>query len=210
MDTPTIKAGQAQDWLAAARNGQPDALDQLWSQCRDYLRLAATRELSSELRAKLSPSDIVQETLTAAQQSLGQFRGTTDEELHGWLRRILHNQVTQAHRRFLVVEKRDVRRERSLSTDEETAGWNGAGLEIHATPWRALVADERAAALRAALAKLPEDYRRVIVQRAWERRSFAEIAVGLGRTEGAIRKLWLRGLVRLAQEWSTHDSGSSV
>ena len=83
MDTPTIKAGQAQDWLAAARNGQPDALDQLWSQCRDYLRLAATRELSSELRAKLSPSDIVQETLTAAQQSLGQFRGTTDEELHG-------------------------------------------------------------------------------------------------------------------------------
>jgi len=210
VDTPTIKAGQAQDWLAAARNGQPDALDQLWSACRDYLRLAATRELSTELRGKLSPSDIVQETLTAAQQSLGEFRGTTDEELHGWLRRILHNYVAQAHRRFLVAEKRDVRRERSLSTDQETAGWYGAGLEIHATPWRKLVADERALALQVILKRLPEDYRQVVVARAYDRQSFAEIAVAMRRSEGTIRKLWLRGLERIAQEWLANDSRPSV
>lgn len=208
MDTPATTGQPAIDWLARARAGDAAALGQLWAQCRDYLRLAATRDLSTELRAKLSPSDIVQETLTAAQQSLGQFRGTTDEELHGWLRRILHNQVTQAHRRFLAAEKRDVRREQSL--DGEACQCRDSRLEQHATPWRALAADERAVALRDALAKLPEDYRQVIVHRAWERRSFAEIAAELGRSEEAIRKLWLRGLVRLAQEWSAHDSGSSV
>ncbi|MGE0538416.1 MAG: sigma-70 family RNA polymerase sigma factor [Pirellulales bacterium] len=194
--------------MLAARDGDVAALEQLWTACRDYLRLAAARELSAELRAKLSPSDIVQETLTAAQQSLVQFRGTTDEELHGWLRRILHNQVTQAHRRFLAAEKRDVRREQSL--DGKACQCHDPRLEQHATPWRALAADERAVALRTALAKLPEDYRQVIVQRAWERRSFAEIAGELGRSEAAVRKLWLRGLDRLAQEWSAHDSGSSV
>lgn len=210
MDTPTAARRPAIDWLALARGGETAALESLWAECRDYLRLAAARELSSELRAKLSPSDIVQETLTAAQQGLGQFRGESEAELHAWLRRILLNYVTQAHRRYLVGEKRDVRRERSLNADEGRAECSGASLEIHATPWRTLVADERAVALQAALVKLPESYRQVIVARAWGRQSFAEIAVEMGRSEAAVRKVWLRGLDRLAQEWSAHDSGSSV
>ncbi|MBX9790996.1 MAG: sigma-70 family RNA polymerase sigma factor [Pirellulales bacterium] len=210
METPTPAAGAAIDMVFAARDGDAAALEQLWTTCRDYLRLAAARELSTELRAKLSPSDIVQDTLTAAQQSLGQFRGTSDEELHGWLRRILHNQVTQAHRRFLAADKRDVRREQRLDGGPGLGGNGDARLEQHATPWRKLVADERAVALQALLASLPDDYRRVVRARAFERRSFAEIAAELGRSEGAIRKLWLRGLERLAEEWPAHDSGSSV
>ena len=208
MDTPATPAPQAIDWVFASRAGDRDALEQLWRSCRDYLLLAAAKGLSPELQAKVSPSDIVQETLRAAHGNLRQFRGHTEAELHAWLRRILENKVRAAHRQFLVAEKRNVRREIPLQADPDSTAVGGPELVFHGTPWRSLVANERAIALRAAIQKLPDTYRYVIVARAWQRRSFAELAVKLGRSEAAVRKIWLRGLERLAQECQSHDCES--
>ena len=44
------------------------------------------------------------------------------------------------------------------------------------------------------LESLPEDYRKVIVMRNLRGISNAEIAVKLGRSEPAVRMLWLRAL----------------
>ena len=52
----------------------------------------------------------------------------------------------------------------------------------------------------AALERLPENYRRVVVWYQYERLTFDEIGRRLDRTAEAARKLWSRALVRLTEE----------
>ena len=56
---------------------------------------------------------------------------------------------------------------------------------------------ERRAALFQLVDRLPEDQRRVIVERFVEQKSIREIAQGLKRTEGAVKQLQFRALEKL-------------
>ena len=47
------------------------------------------------------------------------------------------------------------------------------------------------------LAKLPDDYREVIILRNLEGLSHEEVARRMGRGTGAVRMLWVRALARL-------------
>ena len=88
--------------LEQARGGNDVALGALLELYRNYLRLVARSLISSALRVKLEPSDLVQETFLKAHREFTQFAGRSEPELVAWLRRILvrslANQVKH-HRR---------------------------------------------------------------------------------------------------------------
>ena len=69
-----------------------------------------------------------------------------------------------------------------------------------ATPSAAVVRQEQDEALQAALARLPDDYRRVLALRYDEERTFEEIGTLLQRSPNAARKMWLRAIERLQRE----------
>ena len=54
---------QVDECIQLAQQGCPNSLGQLYERCQRYLLLIANNELGEEFRAKLGPSDIVQETL---------------------------------------------------------------------------------------------------------------------------------------------------
>jgi RNA polymerase sigma-70 factor, ECF subfamily len=189
-----------QEWLRAARQGSREAMGKLLDACRAYLLLVANRELSADLRAKGGASDIVQETFFDGQRDFSRFKGETEEELLAWLRGILLHKLSMFDRYYRQAAKRQIARETPLETSH---GKSQAALALPAsTPspsWHA-VAREEAAALDEAIARLPDECRRIITLINLEDFSFAAAAAAMSRSVDATRRLWGRAVHLLADE----------
>jgi RNA polymerase sigma-70 factor (ECF subfamily) len=165
---------------------------------RSYLRLLAGAQLEPRLKAKLDPSDLVQQTLLQAYQALEEFRGASEAELAAWLRQILARNLANAAR-DLGRQKRDVRRERSL---EAAVADSSARLEAwlaaeQPSPSEQADRDEQLLRLAAALGELPEAQRQALewhYLRGW---TVSRIALEMGRSDTAVVGLLHRGLKQL-------------
>ena len=191
--------------ISSAHQGSSSALGEVLEACRAYLLFVATRNLEHDLRPKISPSDVVQETCVEAQRNFVQFDGTTKRELLGWLRGILKNRVRKAERRFRTAAKRQLGREIQLAGFTSVIAPNPNVPASASFPGRQIIADEDAARLAQALCGLPIDYQQVIQLRNWELRSFAEIGERMNRSSEAARSLWSRAVQRLTEELEPHD-----
>jgi RNA polymerase sigma-70 factor (ECF subfamily) len=167
---------------------------------RSYLLAIANRQLDPVLRVKGGASDIVQETFLEAQRDFGQFAGTTAAELRAWLLRLMTNNLANFARSYRSTSKRDLDREVGLP-GATVFGPTGGGLAGDTpTPSVEAMSQEMESAVERAIQRLPEDQRQVILLRNREDRPFDEIAVLMGRSENAVRKLWFRAVERLQQE----------
>jgi RNA polymerase sigma-70 factor, ECF subfamily len=188
-----------------ARKGAPDAIGRIFEAARGELLDLADRELPVDLRMKVGPSDLVQETAVDMQRDFGQFTGTTAEECYAWLREVLQHNVVDAIRRYRMAQKRDVARETSLTgvRSGEMRGLN----EPPRLPDGSAIRREEAAVISTTLGRLPPDYRRVLELRYWGGMSFVAMAPELGRSPEAVRKLWFRALERLQDELAVSQGG---
>jgi RNA polymerase sigma-70 factor (ECF subfamily) len=197
MSDPAKGAAQ---WLAGARDGSPEDLGRVLEACRGYLLLVAERELAPDLRAKGGASDLVQETFLEAQRDFAQFHGDSEAELLAWLRRLLLNNLANFTRHYRATGKRRVGLEKALAADDSSCP---AGERLAAdtpSPSGEAQANEQAEAVRQALERLPEDYRRIIVLRYQEKRPHEEIARLMNRSANATRQLLVRAIERLQKE----------
>jgi RNA polymerase sigma-70 factor (ECF subfamily) len=187
--------------LEQARAGDVAARGRLLELYRNYLRLLARSLIGSAIQVRLEPSDLVQETFLEAHRDLGSFTGRTEAELLVWLRRIMvRNAMDQAKRHG--AQRRDVRHQESLEVLLDRSGQEAheALASRLSTPSARAARREQAVLLADALARLPADYREVLVLRHMEHRKFGEIAIRMGRSSGAVRMLWTRALERLHRE----------
>jgi RNA polymerase sigma-70 factor (ECF subfamily) len=189
---------EIRELIERARSGRGDAIGQIFEAARGHLLDLADRELPSDLRAKIGPSDIVQETAVDMQRDFGQFTGTTSEECFAWLREVLQHNVVDAIRRYRDALKRELARETSLKSCRSLQA-RGPGLAPR-PPDGSAIRREEAAVINAVLARLPSDYRRVLELRYWGGMSFVAMAPELGRSPEAVRKLWFRAVERLQGE----------
>jgi RNA polymerase sigma-70 factor (ECF subfamily) len=171
-------------------------------QYREYLRLLARLQLSPLLRAKIDPSDIVQETLLFALKDEAHFRGQSEAEYAAWLRRILANRMADACRRFRTAG-RDLWRERSL--EQALRGLADRFVTDSPGPEQRAAREEELLRLAQALSELPDDERTAVEMKHLQGCSLDAISGHLGRSKAAVAGLLRRAVVRLRR--STQEKG---
>ena len=107
----TVMRPSIEDLITAARRGQEECLGQLLQTNANYLRVLAAMQMDGKLRARVSDSDVVQETFYEAHRDFRQFRRISEREFVAWLRRILINNLARLVEKNVLADKRDVRRE---------------------------------------------------------------------------------------------------
>jgi RNA polymerase sigma-70 factor (ECF subfamily) len=195
----------ANQLFTSARAGSTSCLGQLLALYTNYLKLLVAAQLDNRLRARVSPSDIVQESFFEAHRDFADFRGRSMGEFVVWLRRIVVNNILRVVEQHVHAEKRDVRREVSLEEigrrlEQSTVRLETLLAQQTESPSGCAARREDEILLADTLAQMPADYRDVIVLRHIESLSFEDVALRMDRSAGAVRMLWLRALKKMREQ----------
>jgi RNA polymerase sigma-70 factor (ECF subfamily) len=175
---------------------------------REFLSLLARLQLDPRLQGKVDLSGVVQQTLLEAHLAFEQLRGWDEAQQAAWLRKALAHNLTDEVRK-LRTAGRDVARERPLEAGLERSS---ARLEAwlaaeHITPSEQAVRQEQLLRLADALARLPKDQQMAVEMHHLRGYPVAEVAREMGRTDGAVGALLVRGLKKLRELLRDTDSG---
>ena len=193
--------------LALAQDGDEKALGVLLQEFRPLLVILAARQLDPATSARLSGSDIAQQTLLEAIRDFREFRGQSAEEFASWLKQILRHNLDEVTQRHIVSQKRTVRREEPR-TDEtfQQCHCEQIASECSSPSGRAMQG-EQAIELAKCMADLPEDQFEAIRLRHIEGWSLRQMAERMGRSEMAVASLIKRGLESLRNRLCNPNTG---
>ena len=187
--------------LERALQGEEGVRGALLETYRNYLELLARIEIGRRLQTKVDAADLVQETFLEAHRNFHLFRGRSEGEFINWLRGIMATRIATIVRHYVGTKGRNVNRERGLSVslDESSRAIDRGLVSLHSSPSQKLERNELQIMFADTLAKLPADYRDVIVLRHFEELSVADVAERMHRTVDSVQKLWVRGLAKLRE-----------
>jgi RNA polymerase sigma-70 factor (ECF subfamily) len=164
-----------------ARKGDAEAFGMLY----DHYQGAVYRFLFYRTRSVPLAEDLTSETFFRALRSMTNFRWQ-GKDFGAWLMTIARNLATdhfKAGRTRLELATEDMGQHDDATDGPETAVLAGLTNEV----------------LLQALAKLPDEQRDCVVMRFLQGMSIAETAAVLGRSDGAVKQLQLRGVRNLAK-----------
>jgi RNA polymerase sigma-70 factor (ECF subfamily) len=184
------------------RVGQGDAAarQQLLMRHRPRLRQLVALRLDRRLAARLDPSDVVQEALAEADRRLADYLRDRPLPFYPWLRQLALERLIDLHRRHVRAGKRSVLRERRGPPglpDESALQLADQLLARGSSPSARLCRQELREQVQAALARLGDADRELLVLRHLEQLPARDIAAVLGISEGAVYTRHLRALERL-------------
>ena len=191
-----------------AGHGDRAAAQELLVRFQDRLMRMVAVRLDRRLSARVDPADIVQEALLEAAQNLEEYLATRPLPFYPWLRQFAWQRLSKLHRHHLGTQRRDAGREQSWDgalPDRSAALLAQRILSNGTSPSRQLIRSELRDRVQAALAKLSDRDREVLVLRHLEQMTTSEIAATLGISEAAVKKRHVRALERLRQLWSTEN-----
>ncbi|QDV26106.1 sigma-70 family RNA polymerase sigma factor [Aureliella helgolandensis] len=187
--------------LLQAQGGNSQAIEQLLTRHRDSLRRMVDLRLDQKIKRRVDVSDVVQDVLIEANRRLQAYMLDPVMPFHLWIRQIAKDRIIDAHRRHRVSGKRSVDREQPLArpaTFDQSTIELVAQLQDHQlTPAAAATQREMAIHVQAAIERLDERNREIILMRHFEQLSNQEVAQCLGLSEPAASMRYLRALKRL-------------
>jgi RNA polymerase sigma-70 factor (ECF subfamily) len=202
---PEVKADSTQTrrLLDQVSHGDEAALGQLLVRHRPDLEAFVEWHLDPRLRARLDPSDVVQEAQMEVARRMDDFLRRRPMPFHLWVRRT-------AYERLLNL-RRDHRRRARRSVDREVRWPERSSLLLARplvsgapSPSQVLEAREFAERVSRAVADLAEADREILLMRHAEELSYEEVACLLDIEPAAARKRYGRALIRLQKVLTEH------
>src|SRR5436305_3080260 len=143
--------------------GNAAVADALLVRHRERLKKMVSCRMDQRLAARVSPSDVVQETMLTAARDLENFAASRPMPFYPWLRRLAWNRLMDLQRRHLYRHKRAVGREEQAApmTDQSLYELAKRLVGHGPSPSRAAVTRETRERLRAALDELEPTQREV-------------------------------------------------
>jgi RNA polymerase sigma-70 factor (ECF subfamily) len=152
--------------------------------------------LDPRLRARIDPSDVVQETQMELVRRMDDFLRKRPMPFRLWVRKKAHERLLNLRRDHLIRKRRSVLREAALP-DRSSLLLALPLLSGRPSPSEQLAARERAERLARAVERLPEVDREILLLRHAEDLPFEDIACLLDIQAAAARQRFGRALIRL-------------
>jgi RNA polymerase sigma-70 factor, ECF subfamily len=167
---------------------------------REFLVLLARLQIDPRFQCKVDLSGVVQQTLLEVHRAYDQFRTWDEAQKAAWLRKVLAHNLTDEVRK-LRTAGRDVAREQPLEAalERSSARLEACLAADQSSPSMQAIRHEQLLCLAAALARLPEDQRTAVELHHLRGCPVAEVARLMGRRDGAVGALLVRGLKKLRE-----------
>jgi RNA polymerase sigma-70 factor (ECF subfamily) len=189
--------------LEAVSHGDVGAKGPLLQRHRDRLKRMVAVRFDRRLSPRVDPSDLVQEALAEAADKLDAYIQNRPISFYPWLRQIAEQRIIAARRRHLHAGRRTLARQDPNGLPAESVLELAERLLAGEAPSAGLRRKEQKAVVRAALDRLKDRDREVLVLRFLEELPSKEVAEVLGITEGAVRVRMMRALQRLRDNLKT-------
>ena len=200
-----IKPDSAATHALLERFGQGDrqALDELLAHYRPRLSAFVESRLDPRLKARLDPSDVVQEAQLRIAGRIDEYLERRPMPFHLWVRKLAYERLLNARRAHRGTARRTVDRE---------VAWPDLSSLLLAKPLLArgsspsdrLAAREFAERVARAVAGLPEGDREILLMRHAEELPYEEIACLLEIESATARRRYGRALLRLRKVLAEH------
>jgi RNA polymerase sigma-70 factor (ECF subfamily) len=185
---------EAEQLFAGAAAGDPTSLDRLLERYLPQLHSYVQARMGKGLGPREASIDVVQSVCRQVLGARGSFEFRGEERFRAWLFTTALNKLREKHRRHLAQGRSRAREEKALDHEPVTAA------AYFVTPSQQAIGKETAEAIQQALAALSEEHREVVTLSRIVQLPHAVIAEVMGRSEDAVRKLFARALVALADE----------
>ncbi len=170
---------------------------------RERLLALARRNLNPMLARRLSPEDVVQETLSAACRRVDFLRNCPEIPVYYKLRKILFQTITDLERKHLQSQKRDAYREQEVADEKDVSSpgmnWNMFADTVTG-PLTQIARQDRYELLRKTMESLPEHDREILELRHFDGMSNSECAEALHLTQKAASIRYVRALEHLKKQ----------
>lgn len=203
---------QTETLLAAAKEGDSDAVNRLLEKHRGPVRRLVELRLDRKVQQRVDVSDVVQDVMIEASGRLSKYLDDPSMAFHLWLRQIAWDRIIDTYRRHRVSAKRNMDREQPIAVP---AGADQSTMELAVqlcdpgvTPATAATRREIADQVERVIEQLSDQDREIITMRHYEHLSNLEIAEALDLNPPAASMRYLRALRRLRELLEQADSAA--
>ena len=190
------------DCLQRLRDGDPDALGELFAEHQQRLLHIIRVRMDRRLAARVDAEDVLQEVFLDAASRVGHFIDSHSGSFFIWLRLVMGQTMANLYRRHIDTQMRDARRDVSMNTEKtvDKSQTRPIAMQLigHLTsPSNAAMRQEAIEKLERAIDELKPIDREAIALRHFELLDNKEVAEVLGINEKAASIRYIRAIRRL-------------